>query len=475
MRMVPWLCLLLILTGFVSLEQVAGQHDLSTKPLAQPAAQSTIAPDLAGSVLLAQWNDEKQLIYPVDPANGEALSGYKPLTGSPAALSIDSQKLAVIESYGQSCEAYAGGTACRDSADVLHLVDLPTWEQDTINLPGQGWSDLAAFNPDNTQLALLYHQPANEQLLLFDVKTGQVEAKHGLKFRPSFLAYTLDGATLILYGSPLGAKPGVSEPGSPRLLLLDAESLEVKWEQLLPGLASGEWCLENCDASHEKRLSVHWQPAVLLSPDRRQLYLVNADRDRLTVLDFETQTVRLVELQLAHSWFEQFLALTAGVAQAKGGVEGATKAAVFSPDGQRLYVVGRTMQAELDSQGYWQIEEASLGLQVFEVKSGRQIAHHDYEVIDLRLTPDGAVLLLLGWAERGGWTEVLDANDLEHLATLVEWEVGIAPRLDGQPLLMASRPGPADTKFAIVDPNSFEIGSAWSKPGYAWWVKGPLW
>ncbi len=474
MKVVPWLCLLFVLTACVSLGEAAeAQHPPAESPVSL-ASQPIVASDLAASVILARWNaqQEQYTIQPVDPATGEPVPGYAPLIGSPEAISADGQKLALIESHGQSCGAYAGGTACRGSADVLHLVDLPTWHQVTTFLPGKGWAAPLAFSPDNTRLALISHQRATEQLMLFAVRTGQVVAKRTLEFRPSLLAYAQDGATLVLYGSPLGAEPGVSEPGPPHLLLLDAETLEVKWEQALPSLVSGDWCLEQCDSSHEQRLSAYWQPAVVLSPDRRQLYIVHADADHLTVLDFDAQVVHRVELQLAQSWFEQSLvAFTAGVAQAKGGAEGAIKEAVLSPDGQRLYVVGRTMQATFAEEGYWQVEKESLGLQVVEVESGRQIAHRDSEATDIRISPDGAYLLLYGWGERGErWTEVLDTTSLESLTYLADWEVMATRRLDGQPLILATQHRYPQTSLAVLDPQSFSIVHTWSANTEAMWV-----
>jgi hypothetical protein len=275
--------------------------------------------------------------------------------------------------------------------------------------------------------------------------------------------YVQDGATLLLYGARLGAEPGISPPDPPRLLLLDAKSLEIKWDQPLPDLVSGDWCLEKCATSHEQRLFVYWQPAVVLAPDRRQLYIVHANTDRLTALDFETQAVRQVELQLAQSWFEQFLALTAGVAQAKGGAEGAIKKAVVSPDGRQLYVVGQTMQATWDEQGYWQGKDESLGLQVIEIESGQQIATYESQATDIKLTPDGGHLLLYGWGERGQrWTEVLAASTLEKLAYLGRWEVVETRRLDGQPITLASRFEAGYTLLAVLDPQAFDILHTWS-------------
>jgi hypothetical protein len=309
--------------------------------------------------------------------------------------------------------------------------------------------------------------------MLFDTRSGQLVAQRGLEFRPSLVAYGHEGTTLVVYGAPLGVEPGLSKPGSPRILLLDAATLDISWEKPLPGVVSGSWCEENCAAPHEERLFAYWSPAVALSSDGRKLYLVHADETRLTTVDLVERVVRSVETQAAGSWFEEFLAFTAGMAQAKGGAKGAFKAAVLSPDGTHLYVLGRTMEATYSNEGYWQTSETSLGLQVIEVESGQRIANRDTEATGIRLTPDGAYLLLDGWDEQGQWTEALDADSLESVARLAGWEVVLTRRMDGQPAILARQPGAELTQLAVLDAQSFEIVHAWPVKGYASWVAIP--
>jgi hypothetical protein len=129
------------------------------------------------------------------------------------------------------------------------------------------------------------------------------------------------------------------------------------------------------------------------------------------------------------------------------------------------------MQAMLDEQGYWQVEEESLGLQVVEVESGQQIAHRDSEATDIKITPDGAYLLLYGWGEQGErWTEVLDATSLERLTYLADWEVMATRRLDGQSLILATQYRHPQTSLAVLDPQSFDIVHTWSANTEAMWV-----
>jgi hypothetical protein len=433
-------------------------------------------------VLLSLWNEARHHyeIRLIDPATGQAVPGHTLSTVSddlsytlPAVVSADGQKLMAVGSRGQSCEPFAGGTSCRPSADVLYFINLPTWREVTATLPEQGWLGPLAFSPSATHLALAHHQQTESRLMLFDTRSGQLVADRVLEFRPSLVAYGRDGATLVIYGAPLGPEPGLTKPGSPRILLLDATTLDISWEQTLPEIVSGSWCEENCAAPHEERLFAHRLPAVVLSSDGRKLYLVHADEARLTAVDLVERAVNNVETMAAQSWFEQFLAFTAGTAQAKGGTKGAFKTAVLSPDGTRLYVLGRTMEATHSNEGYWQTSETSLGLQVIAVESGHKIASRDTEATGIRLTSDGAYLLLDGWSGQEQWTEALDAESLENVARLAGWEVVLTRRIDGQPAILARQPGEELTQLAVLDAQSFEIVHAWPVKSYASWVAMP--
>jgi hypothetical protein len=250
-------------------------------------------------------------------------------------------------------------------------------------------------------------------------------------------------------------------------------TLEVEWEQALEGLTSGDWCLEDCKATHGMPVFTFWTPAVVLSSDGRQLYIVHADADRLTTVDFEARKVRTVEIDAAQTWFERLLALTADTAQAKGPVEGAGKAAVLAPDGKRLYVVGRSMESPRDANGNWEYREEFLGLQVIDLGSGRQVARHESRADRIKISSDGATLMLAGWGETGPWTDVLDAATLRRVRRLTGWEAAVVQQLNGQLVVVASQPGEKTTQLALLDGESFEVIRAWSVQGYGGWVAMP--
>ena len=482
MRVIIYASLLLALTACVAPGQAAPEPDVPPEAPAPPPAQPGAAPGFDSGLLLSAWNaqERRHEIRRVDSASGQDAPGYAPIVlgdyrlyDTPYAFSRDGQQLAVAAGHGEVCEPYAGGTRCMTSADILHLIDLSGWREVKATLSGKGWTGPLAFSPDGARLALVYNERGSSRLWLFDADSGKTLAQGALTFAPTLLAYTQDGTGLVTYGTPPGAKPGMTEPGPPRALLIDVATLEVEWEQTLEGVISGDWCLENCEATHGAQVFTFWTPAVVLSPDGRQLYIVHADADRLTTVNFEARSVRTVEIDAAQTWFERLLALTADTAQAKGPVEGASKAAVLAPDGKRLYVVGRSVDSPRDANGAWEFREDFLGLQVIDVDNGRQVAHQEGRAAGIKISPDGATLMLAGWGETAPWTDVLDAATLRRVRRLTGWETAALRQLNGRPVVLASQPGEKATQLVLLDGESFEVIQAWSVQGFGRWVTGP--
>ena len=163
---------------------------------------------------------------------------------------------------------------------------------------------------------------------------------------------------------------------------------------------------------------VWWTPAVVPSPDRQMLYIVHADEDKLTTVDFAHRSVTSVEIGPARSWLEQLMALGAGIAYAKT-LDGTRKHAVLSSDGTRLYIVGETGKSTQDANQEWQFTQTPLNLQVVDVASGVQIAKVETQANEISLSPDGSQLYLRGWSDSGvPWTDVLDAARLEVVTRL---------------------------------------------------------
>jgi DNA-binding beta-propeller fold protein YncE len=451
-----------------------------------PATATATAPPTpteaktAAPALLVRWNsgDGRYELQPVDATTGQAIPGYIPLPlggdrqyALQTALSADGRHLAAIESNGQACESNAGGTACRARADSLHLVDVAGWERVTAALPGDGWVSPLLFSPDGTRLALAYHNEAASLLMLFDAVTGIQQGQQSIPFRPTLMTFTDDGS-LVVAGAAEGEKRGVTEPGPFTVQLLDGATLAEQWTQTLPEIMSGSWCTAECDGSPEQWRTESWQPAVVASPDGRYLYIVHANEDKLTTVDLDGRAVSTVPIQAAQSWLERLFALTAGTAAAKMLGDGASKSAVLSPDGQRLYVVGNSWYIDADDEGQPVQQGEFLGLQAVNTADGQLLQTKETTAEKLRITPDGAYLLLDGWDENGRWLEVWNAVTLENITRLEDREVTAVPLLDGGYALLASTTGGQQLYLSLMSPPRFKCAPVWIADGPIIWIAG---
>lgn len=471
------LCLLLTLAACSTTRQASKGQSTPTDAPRESAPQAAATPAPGSSVPLSVWNasERRQEIRLVDPATGQEVPGYPPISaGGPFAFSSDGRKVAIHETRGQSCEPFAGGSACHGGAGILHLIALPAWHEAMATLPAKGWVGPIAFNPNAARLALVANERESSTLMLLDATSGKIVAQRELNrgFRPSLLAFRRDGTAVVAYGQPTGTDPGVSRPNPPRALLIDATTLDIIWDEALPSVLSGQWCLENCNAPHEQVLFASWTPAVIASSEGSKLFIIHADADRLTTVDLEARSVRTVEIRAAQSWLDRLLGLVVEVAEAKGGTRGGLKAAALSPDGTQLYVVGHTTDATLNTRGAWEPRLASLGLQVIQVEDGRRITSHDLAgtvATRIGLTSDGAHVLLHGYGHGEPWTEVLDAKSLRRVAHLTE-EVVSAQRISGEPVVLSSQPGQQSSRLALLDAGSFDIVHSWAVNSRASWL-----
>ena len=113
-------------------------------------------------------------------------------------------------------------------------------------------------------------------------------------------------------------------------------------------------------------------PAVAISPDSRTIAVVHADEDAMTLVDATRLAVeRTVPLTRSRGLLDRLLGLVPLAPQAAvaKSFSGAIKQAVFSPDGQRLYVFGQWSDTRVVETAF-----ASLGLTVVNVATGRIVA-----------------------------------------------------------------------------------------------------
>lgn len=426
---------------------------------------------LEQSVLLAKWDRQSvsYVLSPIDASSGQALCDYKAISAgrnyNSYAFSPDSSSLAVIVSNKDD-----------HSDGALHLIDLRHWQQVSTSIAFNSWVMAMAFSPDGEQLAIAqagphkgaHGWPAEYRLVVVDVASQSIAAETGLEIAPRLLQFTPDGASLVVYGPANQNRSGIDAEA--RALLLNTADLSPSWETVLNGVLDGQTRLYGSDNSERY---MWWGPGVAYSPQQQILYVVHADEDRLSSVDFASRSLASVEIRPAMSWFERLLAFTAGVAKAKV-VDGTTKQAALSADGQMLYIVSQTNATIQDERGNWQLEQTSHGLQIVDPATGLEIARLDSEATDLALSSDGKKLYLRGWTSTWAstaWSEILDLDRLKVENRLAGRHLLPGRRLDGAPVLLSQNPqSSGNTALAIVDLESPHNTIVFSATGYAIWL-----
>jgi hypothetical protein len=358
---------------------------------------------------------------------------------------------------------------------MLHLIEVASWEERLISLPGGGYAGPVAFNEDRSQIAFAYNKAQGHELVMVDTVAGTIVNQRPLDYPLSLLGFAGDGQSLVLVGTEQGEQPGISPPGETQVQLLDLHTLEPTWEQPLPDLLNGFWCAENCEAAHHELINSMWTPAIVLSPDRTALHIVHADSDQLTTVDLQTRTVKQMTIEVAQSWFERLLALTAGVAEAKAAIRGATRQATVSADGTRLYLIGQDYTTSWNEErGYWDMDSTSLGLKVIDVVNGRILEHRESEASLIGRTPDDAHLLLQEYGQDGPKTIILDATTLGEVGTIDGYEVLSTFQIDGRVTLVGIQYTTTGSglEMAVIGPEleAMNVTQSWSSNRQTSWI-----
>lgn len=466
-------------------ELPAGQPTAAAAPTAEPVAAE--APTLVpsdGRAIFASWDVEQKAttLRVVDPATGEPVPGFDafPLNAYrdsayylPHAFSADGTQLAVLGTKGQTCFSYDDGSSCGPTAESLMLVDVPAWKATVVSLPVTGRAGTPAFSQDGSRVALSVRNQDGSALMVFDGVTGDVLGQTTIPFEPALVGFANGGADVAVYGQTEGEKAGVSKPGTPQLLLLDAATLATSWETTFDSVLSGYWCTDKCDEGHGLRVSAIWTPAALLSPDGSNFYIVHADEDALTAVDLAARAVREMPIAAAQSWIDRLLAATAGVAHAKGAMNGATRTAVISPDGKTLYVSGETWTSPVDAEGNFTMYNEALPLQAVDAATGTILNESDAGSATLRMTPDGQTLLLMDWGNNWPVNKALDAQTLDLVNQVVGPEVLPAYGQDGEQLLLGQHYYATWMEFSVIDPQTYRQSEAWKWKEAGSWVALP--
>jgi hypothetical protein len=268
-------------------------------------------------------------------------------------------------------------------------------------------------------------------------------------------------------------------PEPPFVTLLDSADLSVLWEADLEGVRHG--ILPKDENSYvpvdftQPGNAVYYFPGLTFAPERDSLYVVHADEEVLTTVDFDAQEVASVEIQPQLSWMERLLSLTAGVAHAKVA-EGTSKQVAISPDGETLYIVGTQNELGEKEGNEWEIIDNPLGLQIVRAEDGKRLARYNNNASEISISYDGHYLFLQGWsqAQDNAWTKIFDTTTNQPVRR-IENNTWLVPtrRLNGEPILASSVyiNGASEQQYTTVDPDDLSVLAEWSSTDYLVWLR----
>jgi hypothetical protein len=387
------------------------------------------------------------LLHAFVPELGADAPGTSPLSMgqySAATFSPDGRTLA----YYHLTDSYA-------SRGNLAFVDLQAWTIHETDIRVQDWGVHIAYSPDGSRLILSSHErvgyPSHYRLQLVDVERRTQILEAPLHFVPSKVAFSADGAHVLVYGWTETLVENWLEHES-QVARLSAHDLSVEWTAPLPDVQDG---LLPPEPTEDVPAWIHFagnllQPGIALDRNAGKLYAVHADADKLTTVDFINERVRTVDIVPPQSWIErgieQLLTWFSTPAHAKA-MNSSVKQAILSPDGTRLFITGN-MQTVLDlTGGVLSFAEEPLGLQVVDVATGTELRHlEDAPSGQLHLSPEGDRLYLIAGTPDPSRTHsrystwVYDAATLELVRDHPDYGIWPARRLDGRWLLTGSGP-----------------------------------
>jgi hypothetical protein len=350
----------------------------------------------------------------------------------------------------------------------LHFIDLETWSDRATDMTLDQWPTMLAFSADETRLAIGAGDASrnNPGLLMVDVPTGAIVAERKLDFRPLRLAFSSEGRSLMVYGARYPQTPDLN--AVPIAALFDAASLQPVWEIEIPGIRDGRYAPEGLSEQELHDRAVWYGPAVVARPQSEKMYVVHADEELLTIIDFGGRDLETAAIGRPMGWLERLLSVGTTPAYAKV-LNGSMKTGVLAPDGDRLYILGWDTTFTKDAVGSYAFEETSLGLTVVALEPLEVVAEFDTEARAISLGPDGRSLLLSGWNSSGTpWSEVVTCDPLELRARLPGLDLPSGVSLPGHSWFAASAStSGSTTRITLVQTESWQSAAEWSSPGYS--------
>lgn len=348
----------------------------------------------------------------------------------------------------------------------LHFIDLETWLDKPTDITLDGWPTTLAFSTDEARLAIGAGNASrsNQALLIVDVPTRAILAERRLDFRPLRLAFNAEGRSLMVYGARYPETPDLN--AIPIAALFDSATLQPAWEIEIPGLREGMYAPGGFSEEELHDRGVWYGPAVVVAPRSEQMYVVHADEELLTTIDFGRRDLQTAVIGRPMGWLERLLSIGTSPAYAKM-LNGSMKTGVLAPDGDRLYVLGWDTETTKDDAGNYTIEETSLGLTVVAIDPPGVVAEFDTEARAISLGPDGRSLLLGGWSSSGiPWSEVISSGTLELQARLPGLDLPSGASLPGRSWFAATATtSGSTTRISLVQTETWQSAIEWSSPG----------
>jgi hypothetical protein len=201
------------------------------------------------------------------------------------------------------------------------------------------------------------------------------------------------------------------------------------------------------------------------------LYIVHADEDKLTTVNFSARSINTVSIQSKLTWLERVLLLTTDVAHAKVA-NGTSRSAVISPDGSTIYTIGSMYESSQSSNGEWTFGQTPLGLQGIDASDGTQRFKLDTSASDFKLLPDGNSFVFHIWDELPS-TDLLDVKSLQMTRNIKNAILVPAYRMNGMPLLLSSMTGENNQTHMSSYTMDGELIGEWLVNGAGAWFITP--
>ncbi len=412
-------------------------------PVLPGSALSTTAPTpLAGTHGSPSADNSALLVtrhFPHGDLRRVDVTTGKPVPGLPS-INLGMYAVRAFSADGRRLALYVYPDEFAQEAGSLHVADTRTLEDTPVHdatLPNS--VSRMAFSPDGRRLAIVYDgalahgMPINYGLALVDLDRGTIAARATFDFYPRALAFAADGRSIVAYGTSAlyDLRTGLTL-APPQAVLLDAQTLETRWVVRFDGVKDGRYQREN-PAPGEDWPDVTWRPAAVFSADGTKLYLVHADVQKLTTIDFTRRTVATLDIAPPRTLLDRLMGLGAAVAHAKM-LEGTIRSAALSADGSMLFVAGEKSHLVANASGHYDLTTTGLMLEVVDVASGALLKTVSELATEVAVWADGRWIFLYD----NGSTVILDAVTFEPVAHFDNKRVVPFRLADGRMVLLAS-------------------------------------